>query len=195
MPEARVVIAGESAGGNLAAALLLRLRDAGDSNPLAGVLFSGVFDARKERYTSGSWVDNAPSDHTLSRALGTERYNIYAGSHAPDDPGISSVAADLAGLPPLLVMASSTEMLLDDSIGFATKAGRAGVETVLQIWPGMHHSWPNLAGLPPEANEAVDRAAFILRVAEGRVVDGSALTDDPNVLKMLPPLQSNPEAS
>jgi acetyl esterase/lipase len=83
--------------------------------------------------------------------------------------------ADLADLPPLLVMASTAELPLDDSIEFAVKAGRAGVETVLEIWPGIPHSWPVLTGLLPEGVEAAERAAFIIRVATGHVVDGAAL--------------------
>jgi acetyl esterase/lipase len=92
------------------------------------------------------------------------------------DPGASPLLADLAGLPPLLIMASGSEMLLDDSVQLAVEAGRAGVETVLEIWPGMPHCWPVYAGLLPEGVEAVARvAAFIDRVAAGRVVDGTAL--------------------
>ncbi|WP_187366170.1 alpha/beta hydrolase [Trebonia kvetii] len=171
----RVVVGGESAGANLAAALLLRRRAAGDASPLAGVLFSGVYDLRTERYRAGSWTSNAASDQVLTAGAGPIMQRDYAPGGA-GDPGISPLLADLAGLPPLLVMASSAELLLDDSIEFAVKAGRAGVETVLEIWPGMPHSWSVHTGLLPEGVEAAERAAaFIVRVATGRVVDGAAL--------------------
>jgi monoterpene epsilon-lactone hydrolase len=186
-PRARLVVGGESAGAGLAAALLLRRRAAGDRRIAAGLLFSGVFDLNPGRWAAGSWVDNADTDIMLAPELGPLMTADYAGRLDPADPGISPLHAELAGLPPLLVHVSGAEMLLDDSLRFAAKAGKAGVETVLEIWPGMHHSWPVFAGLLPEGVEALERAAaFVRRVADGHVVDGPALADDPEVLRLLP---------
>lgn len=188
-PRARVVVAGESAGGNLAAALLLRRRTAADPALLAGLLICGVYDLRPEHRDrpDGSWIGNAGTDVILAPRLGRAMQLDYVGPGRADDPGISPVLSDLAGLPPLLLFVSAAEMLLDDTLAFAAAAGRAGVETVLEIWPGMPHCWPVMAGLLPEGVEAATRAAdFIIRIAEGRHVDGAALADDPDVLAMLP---------
>lgn len=175
----RVVVAGESAGANLATALLLRRAAAKDTRPLAGVLYGGIFDQREERYVTGSWVDRADTDLILGGDDGSMS-RLYLGGHPADDPFASPVLADLTGLPPLFVQASSAERLLDDSLELAARAARAGVHIEMEIWPKMTHTWQITAGFLPEATEAATRtAAFINRVAEGRIVDGTALLGGP----------------
>ncbi|MEQ4721680.1 alpha/beta hydrolase fold domain-containing protein [Nonomuraea sp. B19D2] len=179
-PEAGMVVGGESAGANLAAALLLRRRDAGDARALAGVLYAGVFDLRPENYARGSWVANAETDLILSPASGPIMTADYLAGQTPDDGYVSPALADLRGLPPLFVQVSSAELLLDDSLALVTNAARAGVHVELEVWPHVQHVWQAATGFLPEATEAVDRTvAFIQRVAEGRVVDGAALSGGP----------------
>ncbi|WP_436775965.1 alpha/beta hydrolase fold domain-containing protein [Yinghuangia sp. YIM S09857] len=174
-----VVVAGESAGANLAAALLLRRAAIGDPRAIAGVLYSGVFDQREERYREGSWVDRAETDLALGGADGSMSA-LYLAGHRADDPFVSPVVADLGNLPPLFVQVSGAERLLDDSLDIATRAARAGVHVELEVRPKMFHGWQLAAGFLPEATEAVERtAAFVNRVAEGRVVDGAALLGGP----------------
>jgi monoterpene epsilon-lactone hydrolase len=174
-----VVVAGESAGANLAMGVLLRRAAARDTRALAGVLYAGVFDQRKDRYESGSWVDRAETDLILGTDDGSMS-TLYLDGHPADDPLVSPVLADLAGLPPLFIQASSAERLLDDSLELAMRAARAGVHLEMEIWPHMMHAWQIAAGFLPEATEAADRtSAFINRVAEGRVVDGAALLGGP----------------
>ncbi|MFJ3774594.1 alpha/beta hydrolase fold domain-containing protein [Streptomyces sp. NPDC090075] len=185
-PDARVVVAGDSAGAGLAAALLLRLRDAGDTSALAGVLYSGVFDLRPENYLTGSWAENDDTDAILTAGRGPLIARDYLGGHSPENPQASPALADLTGLPPLFVLVSGSELLRDDSFSLATRAGSCGVETVLEIWPAMHHAWPICGVILPEALEALDRvAAFVERVAAGRVVNGPGLADDPQLLAQL----------
>lgn len=175
-----VVVAGESAGANLAAAVLLQRH----AHALAGVLHSGVFDLRPARFTSGSWLSG--TDPVLREELGPRMHADYLDGHPADDPMVSPVLADLHGLPPLFVQVSSAERLLDDSLTLATCAARAGVQVELEVWPHMFHSWPLAAGFLPEATEAADHAAvFVNRVAEGRVVDGVALAGGPASLAEL----------
>lgn len=175
----RVVVAGESAGANLAVGVLLRLAAARDPRALAGVLYSGVFDQRNERYTKGSWVDLHDSDLVL-RDLDMSMTTDYLGAGSPDDPLVSPVVADLRGMPPLFVQASGAERLLDDSLALVGRAARAGVHVEMEVWPKMTHAWQIAAGFLPEATEAAERtAAFISRVADGRVVDGAALLGGP----------------
>ncbi|MDC0770808.1 alpha/beta hydrolase fold domain-containing protein [Streptomyces sp. HD] len=176
----RVVVAGESAGANLAAAvLLLHAKAQQDTRALAGVLYSGVFDLRIERYASGSWVERRDTDLILAGA-DSAMTTDYIGDQRYDAPLISLLLADLHGLPPLFVQVSSAEMLLDDSLELVA---RAGVQVELEVWPEMTHAWQIAAGFLPEATEATARtAAFINRVAEGRVVDGAALLGGPAIL-------------
>ncbi|KAB2341606.1 alpha/beta hydrolase [Actinomadura rudentiformis] len=180
VPGAKVVIGGESAGANLAAALLLRRRDAGDERVLAGFLYGGVFDLSLENYTAGSWVGNAGTDLALHPALGPIMTCDYLAGQRASDGYASPALCDLTGLPPLFLQVSSAECLLDDTLALTTAAARAGVHVELEVWPRMLHSWQAAAGFLPEATEAVERtAAFIQRVADGRIVDGAELSGGP----------------
>lgn len=175
----RVVVAGESAGANLAMGVLLRRAAAGDGRAVAGVLYAGVFDQRKERYLSGSWSERAETDLILGDA-DDSMSTLYLKGQRAEDPLVSPVLADLRGLPPLFIQASSAERLLDDSLELAACAARAGVHVEMEVWPRMSHAWQIAAGFVPEATEAAQRAAsFVNRVAEGRVVDGAALLGGP----------------
>jgi acetyl esterase/lipase len=107
----------------------------------------------------------------------------YLAGHPATDPFASPVLADLTGLPPLFLQVSSGERLLDDTLTLATNAARAGVHVELEVWPHMQHCWQTAAGFLPEATEALERtAAFINRVADGKVVDGAALLGGPDTL-------------
>jgi len=182
LPEAGIVVGGGSAGASLAAALLLQHRDAGDRRPLGNVLFSGIYDLDPTRYSRGSWLDNATTDVILHPDAGLVMTVDYLGERITTPRVGSPLAADLAGLPPLFIQASGAEMLLDDSLRLAEKAARAGVETTLEIWPEMLHAWQGMAGLLPEAAEALHRAAdFIDRVVNGRVANGFALREGPDL--------------
>ncbi|MCL8014898.1 alpha/beta hydrolase fold domain-containing protein [Streptomyces sp. AS02] len=178
-----VVVAGESAGANLALAVLLRRVREKHPGVLAGVLHSGVFDLRRERFTKGSWTGNGATDLLLPEELGHLMHDDYLAGHPADDPLASPLAGDLDGLPPLFLQVSGAERLLDDSMFLADRAARAGVHVELEVWPRMFHAWHMAAGFLPEATEAVARGgAFIGRVAAGRVVDGAALAEGPTSL-------------
>lgn len=175
----RVVVAGGSAGANLALGVLLRRTAAGDTRPLAGVLHAGVFDLRPQRFTAGSWVDREDTDVVMAGADDSMN-TAYLAGHPAEDPLASPLLADLRGLPPVFIQASSAERLLDDSLHLAARAARAGVHVELEVWPHMSHGWQAAVGGVPEATEAVERtAAFVNRVAEGRIVDGAALCGVP----------------
>ncbi|WP_460072719.1 alpha/beta hydrolase [Streptomyces sp. YKOK-I1] len=176
----KVVVAGESAGANLALAVLLSRAREEQPALLAGVLYSGVFDLRPERFSTGSWRGHDSTDLLLPEELGRVMHDDYLAGHPADDPLASPVVADLGSLPPLFLQVSSAERLLDDSMALADRAARAGVHVELEVWPRMFHAWHVAAGFLPEATEAVARSgAFIGRVADGRIVDGAALLGGP----------------
>ncbi|MEU5032119.1 alpha/beta hydrolase [Streptomyces milbemycinicus] len=176
----KVVVAGDSAGANLALAVLLRRAREEHPALLAGVLHSGVFDLRLERFSAGSWKGHGNTDLLLPEELGRIMHDDYLAGHPADDPLVSPVVADLDGLPPLFLQVSSAERVLDDSMALADRAARAGVHVELEVWPRMFHAWHVAAGFLPEATEAVTRGGdFIGRVADGRIVDGAALLDGP----------------
>lgn len=120
-----IVIAGDSAGGGLALATLVALRDAGDPLPAGAVLFSPWTDLAA---TGASIVDNDGADPMFSGPAITKAAKVYLGDMPATHPYASPVYADLRGLPPLFMMAGSTEVLLDDSRRVAAnEIGRAHV--------------------------------------------------------------------
>jgi len=133
-----IVIAGDSAGGGLAIALLVSLRETGKPMPACAVLFSPWTDLE---CTGDSHRPGVVDDPFFTRegilALG----QMYAGESV-SDPRASPVHADLVSLPPMLVFAGSREILLDDATRLIENAKRAGVEGQLEVGQGLIHAWP-----------------------------------------------------
>lgn len=151
----RVVVAGDSAGGGLTAALLVALRDAGGALPAGAYLMSPWTDLAA---TGESIKTRAEADPMID-PRDTKRITSY---YVPDgdvrNPLVSPLYADLSGLPPLLVHVGDAEVLLDDAVRFADRARVAGVPVELQVWPEAFHVFQMLAGLLPEADEAIAQA-------------------------------------
>jgi acetyl esterase/lipase len=167
-PADSIVIAGDSAGGGLALAALVALRDAGDPLPAAGVLFSPWTDLAA---TGGTIESNDGIDPMFCGAAIGRAAQFYVGDADPTHPYLSPVYADLSGLPPLLIQASSTEVLLDDARRVAERARAAGVAVQCEIWPSMPHVWQLWTPFVPEAKRALERAARFVRAhARERVV-------------------------
>ena len=157
---ARLAIAGDSAGGGLALAVAVRLRDAGDPLPGAIASLSGWLDLA---LTGGTWETLAGVDPLLTReGLGLYREAYLAGA-SPTDPLASPLYADLAGLPPLLLQVGTAETLLDDSRELARRARAAGVEVTLEEWDEMFHDWQMFAAMLPEGQQAIDAVGQFLR--------------------------------
>ena len=148
IPASDITLAGDSAGGGLALALLISLRDSDTPLPSAAALFSPWTDLAA---TGPSLTEN---HHRCAIFYGdiigpTARY--YLGSADARNPLASPLYADHRALPPLLIHAGADEVLRDDSIRFAERARAAGVRVDLEIWPGVPHVWQLLPGLLPEA--------------------------------------------
>lgn len=157
---ATAAVVGDSAGGGLALALLTRL--AAERGPLPGAvaLLSPWVDLRG---TAPSLTGNDPTDVVLSPAL-LERWAAwYRGDLPADDPRVSPMLGELSGLPPTLVIATDTEILLDDATGVTAALGQAGVDAHLEVHADLFHDWPMYAGMLPEADAAVARVAEFLR--------------------------------
>jgi epsilon-lactone hydrolase len=165
-PPDSIVVAGDSAGGGLALALLVALRDAGDALPAAALLFSPWTDLAA---TGGTLVTNDGADPMFRGAAVARVAKFYLADADPRNPYVSPLYADLGGLPPLFIQAGSTEVLLDDAQRVAERAKAAGVVVEFEVWRKMPHVWPLFAPFVPEARRALDRAAaFVRRHANGR---------------------------
>lgn len=151
---ARVVLAGDSAGGGLSLATLLVLRDGGGPLPAAGVLLSPWADLSQ----SGTTIDSKATDDPLVRAQDLDQWSRhYRGDLLAEDPRVSPLFGDLAGLPPLLIDVGTSEILLDDARRVARRAIAAGVEVALTEGEELIHVWHFFAGAVPEADEALAR--------------------------------------
>lgn len=131
-----IVVGGDSAGGGLALALLLAIREHKLPMPAGAYLISPWTDLTEsfETHTLKRAVDYVVTDNLLGGAN-----DHYAGGHDKTNPLISPAFGDLGGLPPLLVQVGSHERLLDDSLTIVRNAGIADVPVTLTIWPGYPH--------------------------------------------------------
>lgn len=152
-------LAGESAGGNLALALMLAARDRGLPMPSAACLFSPVTDFTA---VGGSRVTNASRDAMFGHGAIVDIVPAYLGDADPADPYASPIFGDPAGLPPMLFHVGAREVLRDDSVRMAQKARAAGIETVLTVFPVVAHAWQFADGALPEARRSLDEAAAFL---------------------------------
>jgi len=151
-----IVVAGDSAGGGLALALCLWLRDSGQDLPAKLVLSSPWtdLDARGESYTTNVQAD---AFFGVKDAANAPRYPVpltYAGEHVLTDPYLSPAYGDFSGLPPMLIQTGSEEVLLSDSQTVAQKAQVAGVEVRLLVYEGMFHCFYVVAPNIPEGKDA-----------------------------------------
>lgn len=149
----QIVIAGDSAGGGLAMATLLALKQKQLPMPAAAIGISAWLDLE---CSSASYETNKDID--LMATAGGLRFvgRAYASKQINTDPLISPFyAKNLQGLCPLLIQVGSAETLQDENIHFAEQAQRDGVDVTLQVWPNMVHVWHSLYGLVPEAEQAI----------------------------------------
>jgi acetyl esterase/lipase len=147
-----LLIAGDSAGGGLALATLLKLRAEQTPLPAAALCFSPWTDLA---VTGASIKTNEACDPIFYGTSIKCLAPIYLGGTAPTEPLASPLYGDLAGLPPLLIFVSDTEVLLDDATRLAQKAQAAGVSVDLQIWHDLPHVWPIFVSYLPEARETI----------------------------------------
>jgi epsilon-lactone hydrolase len=149
---ARIVVAGDSAGGGLTVAMLLALRERGLPRPAGGVCISPWVDL-----TGGgaSYTTRAAADPIITRDAIEAMAQAYVGAGDRKAPLISPLFADLHDVPPLLVHVGSDEVLLDDARGLAERARSVGGDVTLEEWPEMIHVWHWFLPMLDEAQAAV----------------------------------------
>jgi acetyl esterase/lipase len=145
-------IVGDSAGGALALAALVALRDAGEKLPAAAALLCPATDLA---CTGESMRTNAESEALLSLRHRDILVRLYAGTAPLEHPLVSPLYADLHGLPSLLIQVSDSEILLDDGRRVAEKARAAGVAVEFEVWHRQQHDWQATVPLTPESRAAV----------------------------------------
>jgi monoterpene epsilon-lactone hydrolase len=154
-----IAVAGDSAGGGLAVALLVAARDAGEALPAAVVLMSPTVDLTS---SGASMTERADQDPVSTPAMLRQFASDYLAGADPRTPLASPLFAQLAGLPPLLVQVGTADLLLSDSERLAAAAAAAGVDVTLEIGEGLPHVYQLMLGTP-EAAEATERIGKFLR--------------------------------
>ncbi len=157
-----IVVAGDSAGANLALSVALAARDRGGPTPAGLLLFSPHLGWARPG-SGRSTGDRRPSD--VDRTAEAWLAEAYRGDLAPDDARLSPLGADLAGLPPILVQVGTSDTGLEHGASLARLARAAGVEVTLDVWAGLWHTWHYHRDLP-EADQALAEAvAFVRRLS------------------------------
>jgi monoterpene epsilon-lactone hydrolase len=153
-----VAVAGASAGGGLAVALLVAARDAGEALPAAAVLMSPTVDLTG---SGVSMTERADQDPFSTPEMLRQFARDYLAGADPRTALASPLFASLAGLPPLLVQVGTADVLLSDSERLAAAASDAGVDVTLKVGEGLPHVYPIMAGTP-EAAQATDEVGTFL---------------------------------
>ena len=157
---AQIALAGESAGGGLAVATLLALREAGVPLPSCGYLMSPYVDLTLSGETLAA---KREVDPLLTPDGLRARVPDYVAGADASDPYISPIFGDLRELPPLLIQVGSHEILLSDALRLAGRAAISDVPVTLDVTPGVPHVFQAYAGLLDEAGAALDRASDFLK--------------------------------
>jgi monoterpene epsilon-lactone hydrolase len=161
-----IVVAGDSAGGNLALTLLLALRRAGEPLPAAAVCLSPVTDLAFTGESARAKVGIDPIFPAgASSPMASSIRSDYVASGDPYHELISPLYADWRGLPPILLHVGEDEILLDDSVRVAEKARSAGGQAELVVWRGMWHVFQVFAPFLPEAEQSIRQIGKFIREA------------------------------
>ncbi|HEY0929967.1 MAG TPA: alpha/beta hydrolase [Gemmatimonas sp.] len=156
----QMVVAGDSAGGGLALSMLLAARDRGWPLPAAVVTYSPWTDLAA---TGASLEENSDRCAMFAAITIRRAAAFYVGDADPRSPYVSPLYGDFRGFPPMLVHASTDEVLRDDSVRLVERARAAGVPVELRMWPRVPHVWQFFSAVLPEARESLaDTQRFVL---------------------------------
>ena len=161
----QIVIGGDSAGGGLAMAMTMYLRDHNMDMPKGIVAMSPWTDLTA---SGSSYGDNFEIDPLFGKTKESLIYNnAYPGEENPENPYISPLFGNFEKFPPMLIQVGTYEMLLSDSISVAKKARQAGVRVRLSKYPGMFHVFQRAMLLLPESRKAwIEVERFLEKISE-----------------------------
>lgn len=161
---ARMAVAGDSAGGNLAAAAAIMARDAGGPTLRHQLLFYPVTDAD---FTRPSYAANGGGGYLLSTAMMEWFWALYLGGASADSAPLATILHmdDMTGLPPASIYTAEYDPLRDEGLAYAAKLKEAGVPVKAEDAPGMIHGFANMFQIVPDARLWIDAAAQDLHAA------------------------------
>ena len=154
-------VAGDSAGGGLTLALLLALRDRGETQPNGAITLSAWTDMTASGYSVAGRARRDPlMTGPDALAMAASR---FLGSADPRLPYASPVFGSFEGVAPLFMNVGDDELLLDDTLRVAERASRAGVDVTLHVQPEGFHVYPLFVPDAPESRHAIEAIANFIR--------------------------------
>lgn len=166
----QIVVVGDSAGGNLTLALLLRLRELWMTEPSLAVCLSPATDFS----TSNAWAPRESEFDWITPAMGLKWAGWFCTDEQRDDPLVSPVNANMHGLPPIYIQAGGREILLGGIEEFTRHGKAQGADVVLEVWPEMNHDFQAFGEEVPESMQAMARIGEVIAARVGRGVRESA---------------------
>lgn len=154
-----IVLAGISAGGNLALSVLIYLKEKGVELPAGAVCMSPLVDLL---FQGHSIVTNKGKDWITSERLNNLR-KIYLKGENAKNPLVSPLYGDLRGLPPIMIQVGSHELLLDDIIKFHKKSLDSDVEVTFELWKDMFHCFQIFSSHIEEGQNAINSAGDYIK--------------------------------
>jgi len=158
-----IVVAGDSAGGNLALTLLLALRDAQQPLPRLAVCLCPWTDMDS---SYRSLKENEPYDWIEQRMV-VQWAEWFCRGTDPENPLVSPVHADLRGLPPIYIQAGDAELLIDMIRVFAGRAQEQGASVSLEVWKQMNHVFQAYGPITQQSKEALQRIKEVIQQGRG----------------------------
>ena len=155
-----IIIGGASAGGGLAVALLLKLRELDLSLPAGAVLLSPWTDLAG---TGDSWNTNAEYEPGMTKEMLDWMAKAYLKDEDPKHPLASPLYGNFETLPPMLIHAGNCERLRDDSVRLAERAKSAGIDVKLKVWDDMLHVFQQFHGFLPESNQSIEEIGKFIK--------------------------------
>jgi len=147
----RLVLAGDSAGGGLAVATALRLKEQGAPMPAGMMLLSPWVDLANRGWSHGAKAQRDPFLTSPGLAVRAKQY-LGEGS-----ANLGVLDADMRGLPPAFIQTGEAEILMSDSTALAERLGASGVPVTLEIWPDMFHVFQARYAMLAQARQAIAR--------------------------------------
>ena len=155
-----IIVSGQSAGGGLCLALLLKIKQNRQFQPKGVVALSPWTDLSQSGKTM---ITNAKIDPVISKEYLDRMANLYLCKTPNITPLASPLYGDLSGLPSMLVQVGSAETMLDDSERFVKKAKEAKVDVRIEVWEDMFHGWHGSAHILKDAEEAIKSIGLFCR--------------------------------
>jgi acetyl esterase/lipase len=163
----RLVVAGDSAGGTLTLALLLKLREAGLPYPAAAVTMCPGPDLT---FPGESWTRNAATD-CLSLPVLRQWISYYAKPDQLSNPLVSPIHGQFTGFPPILVQTGTSECFYDNITLLVEKLKAAQVDVTFETYPGMPHVWHLYRAITPQGDAAIQSIAKYIRARTGQAAE------------------------